>query len=339
MEFLPGFLFDSWLGHTVWVWLLFAVIVVALLAFDLGVLHRKPHEISARESLLLSAGYIAVALVYGGFVWFRLGSEAGVTWYTGYLLEKTLALDNIFVISLIFTTLAIPPKLQHRVLFYGILGVVLLRGVMIGLGAALVSQFEWVLLAFGALLIVTGIRMVTSMDDGPGIAGGRIRQILGRWLPMTEKTHGTAFFVREPTEEGGKPVLLATPLMVALILIEIADIVFAVDSVPAIFGITTDPYIVYTSNIFAVLGLRALYFALAASVQRFRYLKYALAAVLIFIGAKIFWGHFVGKVDPLVALGTTAAMLAAGILFSMWKTRRDEASTPDEARAAPDRAG
>ncbi|MBK5959431.1 hypothetical protein CCR97_14615 [Rhodoplanes elegans] len=332
MELVSGldFLFATFLGKPAWAWLLFLGIVTTLLVLDLGVLHRKARAIGAGESLALSAAYIAVALVFGAWVWSDMGREAGVAWLTGFFVEKTLALDNVFVISLIFATLAVPPHLQHRVLFYGILGVVVLRAVMIGLGAAIVSSFSWVLFLFGALLIATGIKMLVVAENPAAWVDNPMMRWMNRHLRVTREVHGEAFFVRRPGVAGGPAVTWVTPLFVALVLIEFADLVFAVDSVPAIFAITTDPYIVYTSNIFAVLGLRALYFALAATVHRFRYLKYALSLVLVFIGAKIFWNQIVGKVDPLVSLGVTLSLLAGGVIVSLWKTRAETrtASTP-----------
>jgi tellurite resistance protein TerC len=322
MAFGWEFVFADFLGKPVWAWLLFLGIVSALLAFDLGVLHRKSREIPAGESLLLSAAYILVALIFGAWVW-TLGAESGVAYLTGFFVEKTLALDNVFVISLIFATLAIPPHLQHRVLFYGILGVIVLRAIMIGLGAALVSQFAWVLFIFGAFLIATGVKLLIVADKPSAWVDNRMMRFLHRRMRVTKELHGEAFFAQLPNPAGGRPLLYATPLFVGLVLIEFADLIFAVDSVPAIFAITTDPYIVYTSNIFAILGLRALYFALAASVHRFRYLKYALSLVLIFIGAKIFWNQLFGKLDPLISLGVTVSLLAGGVLYSMWRTSRE----------------
>lgn len=328
--------FADFLGKPAWAWLLFLGLVASLLAFDLGVLHRKSRQIPARESLALSAAYILIALAFGAWIWQSMGKEDGLAYLTGFFVEKTLALDNVFVISLIFATLAIPPHLQHRVLFYGILGVIVLRALMIALGAAVVSQFAFVLFIFGAFLIATGVKMLIVAENPAAWVDNRVMRFIQARMRVTKGLHGEAFFARLPDPAGGRPLLYATPLFVALVLIEFADIIFAVDSVPAIFAITTDPYIVYTSNIFAILGLRALYFALAASVHRFRYLKYALSAVLIFIGGKIFWSQVFGKIDPLVSLGVTFALLAAGVLYSAWRTRREaEAVDLDSAAAAP----
>ena len=322
-----AFLTDPFLGQPTWAWLLFAGIVVALLVFDLGVLHRKEREIPVGESLILSAGYIAVACLFGGWVWWQLGPQSGMDYFTGYLIEKTLSLDNVFVISLIFTALAVPRAYQHRVLFYGILGVVVMRAVVIGFGTSLVAEFEWVLFLFGGFLILTGIRMMLTAEKEEDMQDSRLLRFFRRRLRLTDGLRGKAFVVREP-DAMGRLRWFATPLLLALIMVELVDVLFAVDSVPAILAITTDPYIVYTSNIFAILGLRALYFALAATVHRFHYLKYALALVLVFIGAKIFVNHFYGKLDPAISLGVTVGLLAGGILFSLWKTRGDAGKRP-----------
>ena len=321
MEHLTSLFAADVLGKAAWVWLLFAGIVTALLAFDLGVLHRADREIGVRESLMLSAGYITVALSFGAWVWWYLGAPSGIAYYTGFMIEKSLSMDNVFVIALIFGFFAIPRKFQHRVLFWGILGVIVLRAVMIGLGAALVNHFGWVLYLFGVFLVFTGIKMWILADHVPDIAGNPLLKFLRRHLRVTDDLHGHAFWVRKADPVTGKLRRFATPLLLALILIECVDLVFAVDSVPAIFAITTDPFIVYTSNIFAVLGLRALYFALAAMIHRFKYLKYALALVLVFIGTKIFLVGFIGKFPPAISLTVTFGLIAGGVLVSLWKTR------------------
>ncbi len=321
MDTLITFLAVDFLGKPAWIWLTFIGIVVALLAFDLGVLHRDDHEIGVRESLLLSAGYIVAALVFGAWVWWYLGAQSGMDYYTGFMIEKSLSMDNVFVIALIFTYFAIPRQYQHRVLFWGILGVIVLRAIMIGLGATLVSQFSWILYLFGAFLIFTGIKMWVIADHVPDIANNPLLKFLKRHVRMTDGLRGNHFWVREPDPASGRVVRLATPLLLALVLVEFVDLVFAVDSVPAIFAITTDPFIVYTSNIFAILGLRALYFALAAMIHRFRYLKYALALVLVFIGAKIFLVGIIGKIPPVISLSVTLGLIAGGVLVSLWKTR------------------
>ena len=284
-------------------------------------LHRDDHEIGVRESLLLSAGYISVALVFGAWVWWYMGAQSGMDYYTGFMIEKSLSMDDVFVIALIFSFFAIPRQYQHRVLFWGILGVIVLRAIMIGLGATLVSQFSWVLYLFGAFLIVTGIKMWIIADHVPDIANNPLLKFLKRHMRLTDGLRGNAFWVQESDPASGKGVRFATPLLLALVQVEFVDLVFAVDSVPAIFAITTDPFIVYTSNIFAILGLRALYFALAAMIHRFKYLKYALALVLVFIGAKIFLVGIIGKISPAISLSVTFGLIAGGVLVSLWKTR------------------
>jgi tellurite resistance protein TerC len=326
MDFLPdalsAFFLSDFLGHATWLWLMFIGIVIALLVFDLGVLHRDPdHVIEVRESLWLSALYISLALVFGAWVWWYLGAQSGMEYYTGFLIEKSLALDNVFVIALVFSYFAIPPQYQHRVLFWGILGVIVLRAIMIGLGAAIVTQWSWVLWIFGAFLLVTGIKMLWIIDNMPDIGSNPLLRFMQKHLRVTNALHGHRFFVTQPHPVTHKAALWATPLFLALVLVEFADLIFAVDSVPAIFAITQDPFIVYTSNIFAILGLRALYFALAAVIHRFRYLKYALALVLIFIGCKIFYNQLFGKMDAWISLSVTFGLLAAGILYSLYKTR------------------
>jgi len=322
-----AFFFVEWMGKPAWMWLSFLAIVAALLAFDLGVLHRDNREIEVRESLLLSSMYICLGLAFGGWVWWQLGAEPGMNYLTGFVVEKTLALDNVFVIALIFSFFAVPRIYQHRVLFWGILGVIVLRAIMIGLGATLVAEFSWLLYLFAAFLVVTGIKMLVMGDKEPQIGQNPLVRFMRRRFNVTDELHGQAFFVKKPDQKTGRPVWFITPLFMALVMVEIADVIFAVDSVPAIFAITTDPFIVYTSNIFAILGLRALYFALAAMIHRFHYLKPALAIVLIFIGSKIFVADLLGleKFPASISLGVTLAIIATGIFYSLWRTRRTEA--------------
>jgi tellurite resistance protein TerC len=305
---MPAFFFLEWLDKPVWMWIGFMSIVIALLAFDLGVWHKDDKEMGISESLWLSAFYFAFSCAYGAAVWWAYsagvlktddGVHAGIAFFTGFFIEKALSIDNVFVISLIFGFFAIPRKYQYRALVWGILAVIVLRGLMIAIGAELVDRYSWVLYIFGAFLIGTGIKMLVVPEGDPDIS----------------KNPVVRFF------KTGKIVLWATPLFLSLAVINVADLIFAVDSVPAIFAITTDTFIVYTANIMAILGLRALYFALAAMVHRFHYLKYALALVLVFIGLKIFWNQLVGKLDPAISLGVTVALIAGGIVYSLWKTR------------------
>ncbi len=318
------FLFADWLGTPVWFWLSFIGIVVALTAFDLGILHKEDREMGISESLKLSAFYISIALAFGVWVWLQKGGEMGMQYYTGFFIEKALSIDNVFVISLIFTFFAIPRKYQYRALLWGIIAVIFLRGIMIAAGAAIVQEYYWVLYIFAAFLIATGIKMLFTGDQEMDIAKNPVVKFISKHMRVTKELHDEKFFVKVPDEKTGKMVRAATPLFLALVVINLADLVFAVDSVPAIFAITTDTFIVYTSNIMAILGLRALYFALAAMVHRFHYLKYALALVLVFIGTKIFVSDFImdgDKFPPVMSLAATFALILGGILFSLWKTR------------------
>ena len=334
MELMVEFLTGVFLGKPVWLWLSFIGVVFALLMLDLGVLHRDHHEIGVRESLLLSGGYIGMGLAYGAWVWSYLGAQSGMEYLTGFMIEKSLAMDNVFVIAIIFTFFAIPAQYQHRVLFWGIVGVIVLRALMIGLGAALVTQFSWILYVFGAFLLITGVKMLLIIHQPFNIANNPVLKLLRMFLRVTDTAQGGRFWVRLPapqrpggppsTVPGAKLVWWATPLFLALMLIEVIDLVFAVDSVPAIFAITQDPFIVYTSNIFAILGLRALYFALAAMIHRFAYLKYALALVLVFIGGKILTVNLLGKLPSWISLSVTFGLLLGGFLYSLHRTRTAE---------------
>ncbi|NML73379.1 TerC family protein [Rhizobium sp. S-51] len=317
------FLWTDFLGTAVWMWLSFLALVIVLLALDLGVLHKKSAEIGIRESFLLSAFYMSLGLAFGGWVWWQSGQQAGLEYLTGFVVEKSLAMDNIFVIAMIFGYFAIPRAYQHRVLLWGILGVIVLRGIMIAAGASIVENYHWVLYIFAAFLVVTGIKMLLTADKEYDVSNNLILGFLRRHLPVTEKLDGHRFFVRREDLMTGRMKTYVTPLFLALVMVELADLVFAVDSIPAVFAITTDPFIVYTSNIFAILGLRALYFALSALIHRFAYLKYALSVVLIFIGSKIFVADMLGlaKIPPVISLGVTLGILGAGILGSLWATR------------------
>ena len=330
----------DFLGQPLWMWLLYLAFVFVLLILDLGVLSRKHREISVSDSLKLSAFYIAMGVAFAGFVWWRMDSDAAVLYLTGYVIEKSLSLDNIFVIAMIFGYFSIPPAYQHRALVYGIIGVIVLRGAMIAAGSAIVAQFHWVLYLFAAFLVFTGIKMLMNGDEKFDVSENRVYKLLQRLLPVTRELHGDRFFVRltagqangaagagqgVATGTAEKAKLFATPLFIALVMVEFVDLIFAVDSVPAIFSITTDPYIVFTSNICAILGLRALYFALSAMLERFTLLKYALSAVLIFIGGKILVGEMLGlgKLPPLWSLSITLTILAAGIVGSLVVTRKN----------------
>jgi tellurite resistance protein TerC len=321
MTALEPFLFADFLGTATWLWLVFIAVVASLLAFDLGVLHRENREIGVRESLLLSGGYISAGLLFGLWVFFQKGGDASMDYLTGFLIEKSLSMDNVFLMAMIFSFLGIPRQYQHKVLFWGIMGVIVLRAIMIGLGAALIHEFSWILYVFGVFLAITGVKMLFSkVDEHPNLDDNLLVKFLRKHLRVTDRLHEQRFLVRQ-ADASGKSVLWVTPLFLALLLIECADLVFAIDSVPAIFAITQDPFIVYTSNIFAILGLRALYFALAAMIHRFAYLKYALALVLVFIGAKIFLVGIIGKIPAVISLSVTLGLLMGGVLLSMYKTR------------------
>lgn len=309
-------------------WVIFIAVVLALMALDLGLLHRKDREIGVKESLKLSLFYIVIGCIFGAFVWWDLGPQKGNEYFTGFIIEKSLSMDNIFVMSLVFGYFGIPRMYQHRVLFWGILGVILLRGTMIGAGAALVAEFHWVLYLFAAFLIYTGIKMlfVSEEDEAPDFEKTKLLRFLKSHLRVTPQLYGNRFFIKKEHPKTGKTVLWCTPLFICLIFVECADVLFAVDSVPAIFAITTDPYIIFTSNVFAILGLRALYFALSAILHRFEYLRYALSIVLVFIGSKVFISDLAGweKFPPSISLTVTLSLLTIGVLFSLYKTRGKE---------------
>jgi tellurite resistance protein TerC len=286
------------------------------MAFDLGVLNKTDHEIGIKESLGLSAFYIAVALLFGLGVWWLRGADDALLYYTGFLVEKSLSIDNVFVFALIFSFLGIPRLYQYRVLVWGILMALVLRAVFIGFGAAVVSEWSWILWFFGAFLIYTGFKMLFAKDDDvPDFENNALMVWMKRHVNLTPEYRGNAFWFKD------NGVRFFTPLFVALVLINFADIIFAVDSVPAILAITQDPFIVYTSNIFAILGLRALYFALSAMIHRFHYLKYALALILVLIGVKIVLMMIGIKLPALLTLGLTFGLLAGGVGYSLYKTK------------------
>ncbi|MBN9288226.1 MAG: TerC family protein [Gammaproteobacteria bacterium] len=307
-------------------WAIFIVIVIALLIFDLGILHKENREIGIKESLYTSLSYIIIGLIFGAWISIDQGAQKGAEYFTGFAIEKSLAIDNIFLISLIFTYFAIPKKYQYRILFWGIVGVIVLRAIMIGLGAALIAKFAWILYFFAVFLIYTGIKMFFIIDNLPDIKSNPLLRFIRKHFNVTKEINGPDFFVKVNDTNTNVSKWYLTPLFLALILIECLDLVFAVDSVPAIFAITTDTYIVYTSNIFAILGLRALYFALDALIVRFKYLKFALAILLVFIGSKIFIAEMLdmAKFPPMIALAITFSILLLGVLYSMYKTSKQK---------------
>ncbi len=322
----PSFLSLPFMGEPLWMWLSFAGIIVLLLVLDLGVMNRKEHEIQMKESLLFSIFYITIGLLFGGWIWYELGDVKAAEYFTSYVVEKSLSVDNIFVIAMIFSFFKVPRLYQHRVLFWGILGAIVLRGLMIGLGGALVARYEWLLDIFALFLIFTGVKMLCSRDKPSDLKDNPILTFLKTHFRVTQEFHGHDFFVRQPSRKHGKKVLWLTPLFLCLVMIEFTDVLFAVDSVPAIFIITKDPLIVFTSNIFAIMGLRSLYFVLAEIINRFHYLKYALSILLIFIGSKTFVAMYFGweKFPIDWSLFITFAILGAGVGFSLWKTQADE---------------
>jgi len=305
-------------------WVGFNVFVLGMLAVDLGVFHRKSHAVSGREALIWSLVWISLSLVFNAviyFFWDRMmpassysNSEAALAFFTGYLIEKSLSVDNIFVFILIFSFFGVPAAYQHRVLFWGILGALVMRGILIVVGAALLKEFHWIIYIFGAFLIFTGIRMAWHHDENVEPDKNPVVRFFRRFMPVTETLEDGKFFVRR----AGK--LMATPLFLILLVVESTDLVFAVDSIPAIFAVTEDPFIVYTSNAFAILGLRALYFLLANVMDKFQYLKYGLAAVLTFVGIKMVIVDFY-KIPIGVSLGVVAGILAVSILASLWRAR------------------
>jgi len=297
-----------------WMWAGFVAFVVAMLALDLGVLNRKAHVVGPREALGWSAAWVGLALAFGAWVFFQFGAAKGEEFLAGYLVEKSLSVDNLFVFVVLFAALGIPRALQHRVLFWGILSALVLRAAMIVGGAALLDRFHWLLYVFGGFLLFTGVKLWLHRAEAEDPGAGKVLALVRRLVPSTPRLAGQAFFVRE----GGRWV--ATPLFLALASIEVADVVFAVDSIPAVFAVTSDPFVVFTSNIFAILGLRALYFLLADMVGRFAYLKTGLSAVLVFVGAKMLVAGWV-KVPPAASLSVIAGILAVSVGASLWRTR------------------
>jgi len=283
-----------------WFWIAFNAFVLAMLAVDLLVFHKEAHEVRVREAAAWSVVWIALATLFGAGVYRFMGRDAGLEFFTGYLIEKALSVDNIFIFVLIFGFFRVPARYQHRVLFWGILGALVMRGAMIAAGAYLIQQFHWIIYVFGAFLVFTGIRMARHSEGDRDLESSFAIRAVRRLVPVTSDYHGQRFFIRDPSAGSGSPRaasrgersaqasrLIATPLFVVLVLVETTDLIFAVDSIPAIFAITQDPFIVYSSNVFAILGLRALYFLLADVILRFHYLKVGLSVVLVFVGTKM----------------------------------------------------
>jgi tellurite resistance protein TerC len=322
-------LWNEWMGTPVWLWAGFMTLITILMVLDLGVFYKKSHVISMGESLRLYGFYASLGLLFSLFIWWYRNSQDAFLYLTGFVIEQSLSMDNVFVMAIIMNYFAIPREFQHRVLFWGIIGVIVLRGAAVFAGAALISRFDWILYFFAIFLVVTGIKMLKDGDSEYDVSGNPALKLMRRYFNITNGLRGDAFLVREPNS-AGVLVWHLTPLLVALVVIDVADIIFAVDSIPAIFAITQDPFIVFTSNIFAVLGLRALFFALSALLDKFHYMKYALALVLVFIGSKIFIEKFfhLGHMSAGWSLAITLAILAGGIIVSIYRPMTSPHATP-----------
>ena len=303
---------------SVWVWIGFNVFILAMLALDLGVFHRRAHEITMREAAIWSLIWLCLALVFSvGLLHFQ-GRQAGLEFLAGYLIEKSLSVDNIFVFVLIFSWWRVPREYQHRVLFWGVLGALVMRGLMILAGAALLARYHWIIYPFGAFLLVIASRMITARA-APVLEDNLVLRLVRRIVPITPHLHGPRFFVKLP--DGARMRLYATPLFIVLVAVESTDLIFALDSIPAIFAVTREPFLVYASNIFAILGLRSLYFVLAELVHRFRFLKPGVALVLVFVGTKMLLSDIV-HVPVEVSLGVIAGILAGSVLASILVPQR-----------------
>ncbi len=296
---------------TTLLWIGFILFVLLMLALDLGVFHRKSHKVSLRESVIWSIVWVSLALIFNAGVWYFSGSTKALEFLTGYLIELSLSVDNLFVFALLFTYFAVPQEYQHRVLFWGILGALVMRAIMIGAGVYLLSHFAWLIYVFGAFLIVTGIKMLLNKGEEIHPEKNPLVRLVRRFLPVTKTYEGDKFLVRNQGR------LMATPLLLVLVLVEGTDLVFVVDSIPAIFAVTTDPFIVYTSNVFAIMGLRSLYFALSGVMDKFHYLKVGLGVVLAFVGVKMLLGHSPYKIDTLVSLGVILTVLVTSVVASL----------------------
>ena len=305
---------------TLWLWVGFNAFVLLMLALDLGVFHRKAHVVTFKESLAWTAVWIVMAMLFNLGIGHYMGDAKALEFFTGYVIEKSLSIDNIFVFALLFSYFAVPPLYQHKILFWGIIGALVLRATMIALGAKLISEFAWIIYVFGVFLIATGIKMMVKHETEVHPERNPLVRLFKRFMPVTPEYRGEKFFVRE------NGVVMATPLFIVLLLVEFTDLIFAVDSIPAIFAVTTDPFIVYTSNVFAILGLRSLYFALAGVMDKFHYLKIGLGVVLSFVGVKMLLAHSVWKIDTHVSLGVILAVLAGSIVLSLVRPRRTEPS-------------
>jgi tellurite resistance protein TerC len=317
------------MSHETILWIAFAIIVPVALGLDLGVFQRRAHKVKVKEALLWSAVWISLALLFGLTIYLVLGSEKALNFITGYLVEESLSVDNLFVFLLIFTYFSVPDQYQHRVLFWGIIGAIIMRGIFIATGITLLENLHWVIYIFGAFLVYTGIRLAIQKEQEVKPESNPVLRLFRRFVPITRRYHGSKFFGKARARR------LATPLLMVLIVIETTDIIFAVDSVPAVLAITRDPFIVYTSNIFAILGLRALYFALAGVIRKLRYLSYGLAVILAFLGIKMIISSELFKIDipVLTSLGVVVGILAVtsiASLFGPGKDRKQDAAGGNE---------
>ncbi len=299
-----------------WLWIGFNLFVLFMLALDLGVFHRKSHVVTFKESMAWTVVWVTLALIFNVGIYHYMGPQKGLEFFTGYVIEKSLSVDNVFVFALLFSYFAVPQLYQHKVLFWGILGALVMRAIMIFLGAALIERFTWIIYVFGAFLILTGVKMIVKREEEIHPERNPLVRWFKKLMPVTNDYRGDKFFVRE------NGVRMATPLFVVLLLVEFSDLIFAVDSIPAIFAVTKDPFIVYTSNVFAILGLRSLYFALAGVMDKFHYLKIGLGVVLAFVGVKMLLGHTPYKIDTLVSLGVIVGVLAASVLLSLLRPKK-----------------
>ena len=302
--------------ESLWLWVGFNVFILAMLALDLGVFHRKTHVVSLKESLTWTGVWVVLALAFNAGVWHYAGSGKALEFFTGYVIEKSLSVDNVFVFALLFSYFAVPPLYQHKVLFWGILGALIMRAVMIAVGAALIAKFAWIIYVFGGFLILTGIKMIVKREEEIHPERNPVVRWFKKLMPVTPEYRGDKFFVRE------NGLRMATPLFVVLLLVEFTDLIFAVDSIPAIFAVTKDPFIVYTSNVFAILGLRSLYFALAGVMDKFHYLKIGLGVVLSFVGVKMLLSHTAWKIDTVVSLGVIVLILTLSVVLSLLKPKK-----------------
>lgn len=324
LDAILPFLSTPFLNQPLSIWLGFFTLVSAVMAFDLGFLSRSDKAMGPKVSLCYSGFYIFLAMLFGMWLTGRMGTQHGMDYFTAYVIELSLSLDNLFVMSVLLAYFKIPKKYQHKVLFWGIIGVLLMRGVMIGSGLAIIQSFDWVLYIFAAFLIFTGVKMLlhsNEEEEEGNIKDSALIRFFQKNLRCTKDIDGNKFFVWAAKEQGGPLLLHVTPLFLALICIEFMDVIFALDSVPAVFAISHEPFVVYSSNIFAIIGLRSMYFAVVALLDRFKYMNFALSLVLIFIGAKVFYSGYFGEINHLASLGITVSLLVGGALFSIYKTR------------------